>query len=100
MLGQNGNHGHGHSHGSKSHNHKPFIILENVGENGNTTDDNDNVHRFYIPHDHSHKEHSAEQMNMRGVYLHFLADAIGSVIVIISALVCIQLFNHLLSPRL
>ncbi len=31
--------------------------------------------------------HSASQMNMRGVFLHVLADALGSVVVIISALI-------------
>ncbi len=35
-------------------------------------------------HGHSH---SASQMNMRGVFLHVLADALGSVVVIISALI-------------
>jgi len=34
-------------------------------------------------------------MNMRGVFLHLLADALGSVIVIVSALVCIKTFNFL-----
>ena len=37
-------------------------------------------------HDH-HKDSSGSQMNMRGVFLHVLGDALGSVIVIISALV-------------
>jgi len=30
---------------------------------------------------------SSEQLNMRGVFLHILADALGSVVVVISALV-------------
>ena len=38
-------------------------------------------------HGHDHKDSSGSQMNMRGVFLHVLGDALGSVIVIISALV-------------
>ena len=33
------------------------------------------------------KPKSADQMNMKGVFLHVLADALGSVVVIISALI-------------
>ena len=39
-----------------------------------------NVFYFYFPA-------SSAQLNMRGVFLHVLGDALGSVIVIISALV-------------
>ncbi len=44
-------------------------------------------------HGHSHSgaahghSHSASNMNMRGVFLHVMADALGSVVVIISALI-------------
>ena len=41
-------------------------------------------------HGHSHGGgggNSAANMNMRGVWLHVMADALGSVIVIISALI-------------
>lgn len=56
------------------------------------TDDNENDETFPSPTpriddkkmEHSH---SAGQMNMRGVFLHVLSDALGSVIVIVSALV-------------
>merc|ERR1719376_1101443 len=41
-------------------------------------------------HGHSHGGGSASQMNMRGVFLHVVADALGSVIVIISALIMWQ----------
>ena len=33
------------------------------------------------------KPKSAQQLNMRGVFLHVLADALGSIVVIVSALV-------------
>lgn len=58
------------------------------------TDDNENDATYPSPpptvsnklsHGHSHA--SAAQMNMRGVFLHVLSDALGSVIVICSALV-------------
>ena len=37
-------------------------------------------------HNHSHDERkSGEEINMRGVFLHVLGDAVGSVVVILSA---------------
>ena len=64
-----------------------------------STDDNENDETFNPPigptlaaaignnkgHDSHPPEGSASQMNMRGVFLHVLADALGSVIVIVSA---------------
>lgn len=38
-------------------------------------------------HGHSHGGGSDRNMNMRGVYLHVLSDALGSIIVMISALI-------------
>lgn len=38
-----------------------------------------------LNHGHSH---DAGHMNMRGAFLHVLSDALGSIIVVISALVC------------
>lgn len=43
-------------------------------------------------HGHSH---DAGQMNMRGAFLHVLSDALGSIIVVISALVRQFLFAFL-----
>jgi zinc transporter 1 len=37
-------------------------------------------------HGHGHS-HGAGNMNMRGVFLHVMADALGSVVVIISAVI-------------
>lgn len=67
--------------------------MVSAGASATATDDNDNDHRFEIPnsHSHSHNESSAGQMNMRGVFLHLLADALGSVIVVVSALVSIDI---------
>ncbi|XP_019877251.2 zinc transporter 1 [Aethina tumida] len=84
---------HGHSHGRLSHSRNRLTQLA-------VTDDNENdetfqsppqpdpaadmAQRLASPHGHSH---SATQMNMRGVFLHVLSDALGSVIVVISALI-------------
>lgn len=78
---------HGHSHGL-ARNHSRLNDLNN-------TDDNDNNSSFnYKPQEkpikkssHGHS-HDPGAMNMRGAFLHVLSDALGSIIVIISALVC------------
>lgn len=86
---------HGHGHGGHSHSisrsHNRLSTL--VG-----TDDNENDETYRPPsplkhagghghaHGHSHGD-SSHQMNMRGVFLHVLSDALGSVIVIVSALI-------------
>ncbi|XP_068244142.1 proton-coupled zinc antiporter SLC30A1 isoform X2 [Palaemon carinicauda] len=97
-LGLFHQHGHGHSHGGHSHDdgghghshrHQNKIVTINALV---ATDDNENDERF-TPSSLSNrenrgkKESGASQMNMRGVFLHILSDALGSVIVIISALV-------------
>ncbi|KAK9496501.1 hypothetical protein O3M35_013198 [Rhynocoris fuscipes] len=80
---------HGHSHGAlgKSTSRLTHMIA--------ATDDNENDESFcaasagdtplnnenYNNHSHS----SASHMNMRGIFLHILADALGSVIVVVSA---------------
>lgn len=58
------------------------------------TDDNENDETYSPPtvnqpgHGHSHS--GSHQMNMRGVFLHVLSDALGSVIVIITATISWQ----------
>lgn len=54
------------------------------------TDDNENDETYSPPvnepgHGHGHSHSNSTQMNMRGVFLHILSDALGSVIVICSA---------------
>ncbi|XP_011635277.1 zinc transporter 1 isoform X2 [Pogonomyrmex barbatus] len=75
---------HGHSHGiSRSHNRLSTLV---------GTDDNENDEAYrpstvsQVKRAHGHS-HDASQMNMRGVFLHVLSDALGSVIVIVSALI-------------
>ncbi|KAH1021131.1 hypothetical protein HUJ04_010684 [Dendroctonus ponderosae] len=80
--------GHGHSHGGLSHSRNRLTQLA-------LTDDNENDESYPSPpplpspkvkggHGHSH---GGDNMNMRGVFLHVLSDALGSVIVIVSALI-------------
>ncbi|KAK7603882.1 hypothetical protein V9T40_004155 [Parthenolecanium corni] len=85
-----GHGGHSHSHSSMPpHNHSRLTQLVTAGADANATDDNENDERFPPQHFHDHihekKVDSSTQMNMHGVFLHVLADALGSVIVIISA---------------
>ncbi|XP_045136293.1 zinc/cadmium resistance protein-like isoform X1 [Portunus trituberculatus] len=84
-------HGHGHSHGGHGHSHETKLSTINTLV---ATDDNENDERFtppppsILPGSQKSEGHkSASQMNMRGVFLHVLSDAMGSVVVIISALV-------------
>lgn len=74
------------------HNHSRLTQLVSAGATATATDDNENDERFQPPdpyHNHIHDKSgaSADNMNMRGVFLHVMADALGSVIVIISATV-------------
>lgn len=91
-----GHAGHSHSHSSMPHNHSRLTQLVSAGASATATDDNENDERFQPPqhyhnHEHDSKNESSSQMNMRGVFLHVLADALGSVIVIISAtVVCLN----------
>lgn len=78
---------HGHSHGL-SGSHNKLARLANIDDNDNNSFVYTAPHPPPIPkkthHGHSH---DSSQMNMRGAFLHVLSDALGSVIVIISALV-------------
>ncbi|KAK9680686.1 Cation efflux family [Popillia japonica] len=96
-------HDHGHSH---KHSHETALSRSrNRLTQLAVTDDNENDETYPSPppppppptlpagsshhgHGHSHANvKAASNMNMRGVFLHVLSDALGSVIVIISALV-------------
>lgn len=92
-------HDHGHSHGGIT-NRNPltkFINNETAIENEEEYHQENHLNRTYENnprkksqhgHHHSHdRNHTSYQMNMHGVFLHVLSDALGSVIVIISALI-------------
>lgn len=85
--------GHGHSHSSHSHDHHNDLLLNNHGHSHNNH--NDHGHSHGGGHGHSHSmapSNGASSQIMRGVFLHILADTLGSVGVIISA-VLMHLFG-------
>lgn len=77
-------HGHGHSHGGGSHGHS-----HNSSHNHSHGSNN---------HGHSHdaEQDSGNSQIMKGVFLHILADTLGSVGVIISA-VLMQMFGWMIA---
>lgn len=103
--------GHGHSHGSKSKRGKnqkagngssgeeTNNLVGNHNSPGEVHSDrrrneisckdstevqmNGNTHYEEVDHDHD----SSSQLNMRGVFLHVLGDALGSVIVVVNAII-------------
>lgn len=81
-------HGHGHSHRAH-HRSLPTIeeVLaeEDINENHENYRLSDNMPN--TTQDGNRQTATSSQMNMRGVFLHVMADALGSVIVIISALI-------------
>ncbi|KAJ7351109.1 hypothetical protein OS493_036444 [Desmophyllum pertusum] len=109
-------HSHGHSHGGGGHEHghshgspNGSDLHQNGGANGvdskssHSSEDESEVNSEVVPEEAENGKVHAElvsksgssgknatsgaQLNMRGVYLHVLGDALGSVIVIISALI-------------
>lgn len=78
-------HGHDHSHGGDDHGHSH--VHSSKGE----ACDHGHDHASAAPlaassHSHSHTGHSHENENMRGIFLHVLADTMGSAAVIVSTL--------------
>lgn len=86
--------GHMHSHGGMPHgmahgSHGNLTHVDNSDENKTfmfQAQNGDSPPKKAHSHHHGHS-HDSSQMNMRGAFLHVLSDALGSVIVIISALV-------------
>lgn len=80
---------HGHSHGGHSHssnNHSDHLLSVNTNSHAHNHDDHDHHgHSHNDFHGHSHNSQSGNSQIMRGVFLHILADTLGSVGVIISA---------------
>jgi zinc transporter 1 len=90
---------HEHSHGGFSRSHTrlaDFVATDDI-ESGETVEPpapppssvlgSDRKKDGRCGKSHSHNPGAASQMNMRGVFLHVLADALGSVIVVASAFV-------------
>lgn len=87
--------GHGHSHG-----HSKLSQLSSIDDNENEDYIFGEPHKHKAPspappkkssgHGHSHAHghsHGGDQMNMRAAFLHVMSDALGSVIVMISAVI-------------
>lgn len=80
-------HGHGHSHGGGSHGHNHSHGTSNHGHSHNN-----HSHDFNIDIDSG----GSNSQIMKGVFLHILADTLGSVGVIISA-VLMQMFGWMIA---
>ncbi|KAL8291897.1 hypothetical protein RQP46_002155 [Phenoliferia psychrophenolica] len=95
-----GHHHHGHSHGGHDHGHshgppKPKPVSDHAGHDHSGHDHSGHDHSGHDHSGHDHDdddEHSHEghahhgSHNMKGVFLHVMADTLGSVGVIISTL--------------
>lgn len=95
-------HGHSHSHGSAGDEETPHENEEpNVGGHGHSHDDSTSDFEAYIPqrivesyneqsplidNHETNKPKKGKSMNMEGVFLHVLGDALGNIGVIITAL--------------
>lgn len=90
-------HGHAHSHGGQAEVIEPLIIdevvsVENEEENDEKSKLSNGDVKIEVKIENGNsspkkKVQSSAQLNMKGVFLHILGDALGSVIVVISALI-------------
>ncbi|KAF2355311.1 Cation efflux protein, partial [Trinorchestia longiramus] len=88
---QHGGGGHGHSHGGGGHGHS------HGGHSHGDTDDHEGHSHNGVSHGHSHGGHShGGSQIMEGVFLHILADTLGSVGVIISSIL-MYYFNWMIA---
>jgi len=91
-------HGHSHDHSSHGHSHES---ADHGHSHGGSTHDHGHSHGTKSSHGHSHGGSGTGASNkqiLKGVFLHILADTLGSVGVIISALL-IRLFDwHIADP--
>lgn len=88
-------HGHGHNHGHNHSHHQEHSHESSLGHSHQRLSDKD---EYLVTNESGDncdssaeqlRQHDSQQMNMRGVFLHVMADALGSVIVMISALTVI-----------
>lgn len=82
--GGGGSHGHSHGGADHGHSHQDIPLLDHNG------------HGHSHEHGHSHNLGGGNSQIMRGVFLHILADTLGSVGVIISA-VLMQMFGWMIA---
>lgn len=90
-------HGHAHSHGGQAEVIEPLLVGEVTNE-GDVADKDEKSKisngdvKIEVKIEDGNgspkkKVQSSAQLNMKGVFLHILGDALGSVIVVISALI-------------
>lgn len=109
-FGHHGHHGHdhgGHSHGH-SHDHSHLDEKSHINSGCNHDHDHKHDHSYHSSHSHSPllvaassskqkahaHSHSHENENMHGIFLHVLADTMGSAAVMVStALIHFTNFN-------
>jgi len=101
--GHSDGHSHGHSHeqdGNDHSNGQSKINSQTDCESKHSESNHENDfddHEKSEGHDHSHdiekQKSQAEQLNMKGIFLHVLGDAVGSVVVILSAIL-MYFFNN------
>jgi zinc transporter 5/7 len=97
-LGHSNGHTHGHSHAHSnsnehSHSHKHEDSNGSLGAHRHTNSQDSKSHAapsllppFSASTTHGHHGHDHNNENMQGIFLHILADALGSVAVIISTI--------------
>ena len=85
-------HGHGHSHGGSScggggHSHgHSHSDSDTHGHSHSHSHDHKHDHGHSHGHSHGGHSHSHDNENMHGIYLHVLADTLGSAAVIVSTI--------------
>jgi zinc transporter 5/7 len=87
-FGSHGHHGHDHSHG---HSHGHSHSHDHSHEHNGGHDDHDSSTTEKHGHNHGHSHHGGhghdhDNENMHGIYLHILADTLGSASVIASTI--------------
>ena len=82
--GHHHGHSHGHSHDHEHHEHKHSHELPSAHSHNHSSTSATFSPKKHEAHHHGHHHHGGE--NMQGIYLHIMADALGSVAVVISTL--------------
>lgn len=98
-----GGHSHGHSH-SHSHGHSHSHTQEHAQEAHDEHDHDAHAHEHSHAHSHAHAQaeddadEEEENKNMKGIFLHILADTLGSVGVVISTILTTIFHSPIFDP--
>ena len=82
--GHSHKHDHSHDHNHDQHNHSHDQLRHKSSSGSLLTGVTASPKQKSAPHAHGHHDHGSE--NMQGIYLHIMADALGSVAVVVSTL--------------